>query len=815
MSKSEVIDLEAKYAIGDMKAHLEESEQRRPAPEYSQRHITTLKAVSLWTAEEIVNHKAHNRLLQRDYSSLDPDRTIEMAVLTKEDWLTDWVCPNIDPALKLNIAADLVVGYQIPADDLNTVTQNIYRVIKEKMNSELQVLQSKINDVVSRSGDEIKAKAIINMKKKYPEVNVDNINLADENNPNAKILSAFIQVETQRKRKEVQHEYLRAFLQPMYADLAKQLNLVKKPTYATGQNNDFSFLGAAGSGKSTVASQILPENVKLECVVLATDDYRGVVMQDNPETVDTDQVFIKTQDTAYCIKELVQQRLESNPQQRPNIVLDCVTLEGWHRTMLANNASTISVVACLDDISLVPSRAYLRAVDDKSGPADKGRQVNTTSLLSGHRDASDRILASIPKGVKTSLFDTNVPRGAEPKVFAQVDLTGDKKEIEVFNLTKLSNFVCKAKVNVNASFPDELYRDFTKGEYSFTFDKHHQAEQVLMMVRSKPNPNNPAWGKPAYDMKLTQDGETYAKIVERDGVLALEILNPLLFRRKWLENSTDTGVLKSLVIQIHAGSLANARDNILKEGSVNQAATVALSALDNGPAESRVLQYNKPLENVPPYDLQVMSVDKEPTLQSLYQQFSGVDKNNRVKRITVIPLLIKDENNKMWIYGRSSDGNPQLNQIKNSHLYSDVVFPKDMNVPSVVRASNANQAIYNDLNNTHFHYYNYRVLRDDERNRRVHEYERYSAEYIRQYEKAVGLEKPVKPDTQERRASSVVFTGTQIPAIKRDSLKEISQVKPEATASKLDSSADSKLSGDSSKSDKAPVISKDTTKHKR
>lgn len=798
-AESDFVDLEAKHAIGDITRLLDESEQRKPAPEFSQRHITTLKAVSQWTAQEIANHKSHNRLLQPDYSSIHPDRIIELAVATKEDWLTDWLCPNTNPALKLNIAADLVVGYQVTPDDLNELTQNIYTWVQLNKSKELVVLASKINDVVYEAGSEIKSKAIANMKRKHPNVDVDKIVLSNESDENAKILAAFLHVEEERKRKEIQHKMLGEFLQTIQPEIAEHFRLIKKPTYAAGQNNDFSFLGAAGSGKSTIAGMMLAADVKKQCVVLATDDYRGVVMQDAPERVATDQVFIKTQDTAYCIKELVQQRLESNPNERPNVVLDCMTLEGWHRKMLANNASTNSVVACLDDISLVPSRAYMRALDDKSGPADKGRQVNTTSLLSGHRDASERILGSIPTGVITSLFDTNVPKGTDPKVFAQVDLSGNKREIEVFNLTKLSNFVCKAKVNVNASFPEELYRDFTKGEYSFTFDGHHQADQVLMMVRSKPNAN-PAWSKPAYDMKLTQDGETYAKIVEKDGRLALDIVNPLLFRQKWHENSPDSNVLKSLVIQIRAGSLVNARQFIDEMGSEEQAAITALTALDTAPEDNRVLQYRLRSDTIPPYNLHMMTTKEQPTLASLLARFGGLDSNNKIKEITVIPLLIKDNNNQIWVYGRSSDGRPKLSQIEQTDLYKGLAFPDANTEPALLAASKQHQAIYKDLDNHKFHYYNYRVLQKDERYRREREYERYTAEYNRQLKKIAEPVPQEKSKNDEKRKSPIIVRApatNKLPEVQQDVLKEISKIKP--TKNEVASTPDESMKADAGK----------------
>lgn len=760
----EEIDLESKHALGDIKSILEESEYRKPEPEYNQRHITTLKPVSAWTAEEIINHKAHNRILQDDYSALNADEIIELAVLTKEDWLTDWVCPQIEPGCKLNIAADLVVKYKVSAEDLNSKTHEIFDKIKTIMPDALPKIEANVNEQLILEQEKIRSNAIANMKKKYPNIDENNIN------PKDKKFMAFIAVETERRRKEIQHEMTGKFLEPLYKQFEAELELNAKPIYAKGQNNDFAFLGAAGSGKSTIAKQFLTEEDKLNSVVLATDDYRGVVLHDHHEKIQTDQVFIRTQDTAYCIKELVQARLQSNPQQqRPNIILDCVTLEWWHKNLLQGNQSTTSALACLDDISLVPGRAYLRAIDDKSGPADKGRQVNTTSLLEGHKGASERVLSSLPNGVKSTLFNTNIPFGSKPSVFATVDLTDGKREIEVTNLSKLSNFLCKSNVNIKAEFPEQLYYHQEESQLIFKFDRHHQAEQVLNMVKSKPNAN-PNWAKQPYDMLLSSHGVPYATIHEiSPGNLGLEILNMDLFRKKWHSHGQEGDVLKSLVMQIHWGSLANVREKISELGSEAQAARVAIAAV--GPD---VLQFAKQTQQIPPYAINVMITNEAPTLQSLREKFGGMDAQGQVKQqITVIPLIIKDSNDRIWMYGRKANGAPHLTELINKEVTGKIYFPKSSGEITTIKPNLSHQPLYNYLADTKSHYYNYKVLQEDERNRRVTEVVRRDKEYMRQH---MLFDKSRKSQNDSAKVTRPVHTSAILPIVETDVLADISKI---------------------------------------
>ena len=63
--------------------------------------------------------------------------------------------------------------------------------------------------------------------------------------------------------------------------VASKLSLQPKVFYPLGKNEDFVFLGAAGSGKSTIAKQLLPHTNKSNYIVISTDNYRAVTMQVN------------------------------------------------------------------------------------------------------------------------------------------------------------------------------------------------------------------------------------------------------------------------------------------------------------------------------------------------------------------------------------------------------------------------------------------------------------------------------------------------------------------------------------------------------
>ncbi len=536
-----------------MKRREEILKQKNVPIEYNQRNIVSLKAVTSWNAAEMTVQKKYNRILHSGYSDLSANEIIELALSTKEEWLTDFVCPKVEHACKLNIAADLISQFKVSSEELNGKVQQIYNDITSKNKTFLGQIAAKINSEIN--SDATKARILANaresMNNQYPAVE------------DGALLQSFIVVEEQKHKKKLTNTILKQQLSMFYKDIAIQHGLTHKKKYPKGQNVDYSILGAAGSGKSTISQKLLKGD-KTDYVVLATDDYRSVYLDETTEREETVQVFTRTQDTAFSIKELVQERLSESSESRPNVILDCVSLEGWHRKLLENNKHTISIVACLNDVTVVPLRAYYRAIDENSSPADKGRHVNTSALLKGHADSSARLLTSIPKDIQTHLYDTNVPKGSVSPIMATIDTENGKHQVKVFELEKLSTFLVKANLNHEATKKCDLYYREDVTDYRCTFDTQYKAEQILNLSSS-----NKPFKLESYEVILySKLKHPYAKIIaDKDNKIHLKVLdhqtmNEILFKH----DKGESRILKNILMQIHFGSLKKVREEIKRVG---------------------------------------------------------------------------------------------------------------------------------------------------------------------------------------------------------------------------------------------------------
>lgn len=541
-------------------------EGAKQSPEFQQRHVATLIPASKWNSEYIHLQKKHNRLLQPGYSELSADKIIHLTQITAQDWITDFLCPNPDVALRQNIAADIITQYQVPPEKLNQVVQQVAQKILYLYPDYVREMLSTIEHSLNELSDTIQRNAHYDMKIQYP-----NLSLDDPSYQN--ILNQFILLNTQRERKKITHEYIGKSLETLLPHLMSHLNIHKKTTYPHGDNDDYCILGAAGSGKSTITKDLIQD--PLQYVKLSTDDYRGVVLTNEPESHDTDQIFIRTQDSAYCIKDLVRNKLQSQMPSRPNLIVDSVSLESWQKILLEDNHSTHSAVACLDDVSIVPSRAYLRALNPTSGPADKGRQVNTTTLLEGHAIASAFLLTSIPYGVKTNLYHTNVERTQAPPIMAAINTTENKHDIEIHDLRSFSKFLGKANVNTEAMRKMDLYYQPEENEYAYKMDSQYRAEQILKLMSATTGPDDLN-----YDLILMNNNKPYCKITNQNDEIKLDVVDAdmLLDVLNSKHPSSEGWMLQSMLIQLHCGSMQAARSTI-KEHGRNQVLEQASQAL--------------------------------------------------------------------------------------------------------------------------------------------------------------------------------------------------------------------------------------------
>ncbi|CEK11547.1 hypothetical protein [Legionella hackeliae] len=437
---------------------------------YHMRHVLTLKDFNSWSDHERKLQLEHNRILQPGFMIDDVQVQLMHAKIAKAEWLTDVLVPRITTAFLLNIAARLITDYRIDVEEVNKFSQQLYNDIWGGQYAceftDIEVEISQALNRLSESGHYRRCveNAKIRMTKIYPY-------LEEGSHDYQHCYTSCLEIEKNKVRKALTNLAISKFLDKYLDTHAKFYKLEKKPVYSIAENRDFVFLGAAASGKSTISSQYVNSEAKKDYVSLATDDYRSICLPytETFESQKNDQIFIRTQDTAFLISELVEERLKSQSSTRPNVIVDGVTYKPFHQELVGKNNNSLIVCACLDDISQVVKRSYERAKQDDASSADKGRYVNTTSLINMHKTASLNLLKLCAPNSTIALYDTNIPRGTKPPLIATVDTHNERKIIisnEKGALTRLASFFNKSRVNVNAKSDDSLFfKKLKKAEF--------------------------------------------------------------------------------------------------------------------------------------------------------------------------------------------------------------------------------------------------------------------------------------------------------------------------------------------------------------
>jgi len=541
-------------------------------PSYRQRDVLSLKRLSSWPQNEIRIQLNENRALQPGFMVRDPEVVIQDSIICKVDWLTDVLCPSVKAALTLNIAKELIVKYKINEDDIGQVTQQVYQTLVNNDPKCLTDLGLEVKKLMKNKKikKKIEKLALENLKRTYPDLK--------HKNKREHLMQAFIRIQTDIEQRSITHSLVCAYIVTNLPKYKAELRLSEKKTLSKGRNNDYTFLGAAGSGKSTVIRQFITEEERSNKVALSTDVYRGVFVPGTEayELRETKQGFIKTQDTAYLIKDLVQAEL-MGLTSRPDLLIDCVTLEGWHKQLLQGNQQTYSAVAALDDVSLVPERAYKRALSPTSGPADRGRHVHTSALLEGHSKASTYLLSSIPSGVETEILDTNASSQNKLKKIAKISTKIGDEIVSIYDIKKFSSFLGKANINPEATRKGELYYNHKAKTHRFTYSDAYKAEQILKVAIS-----NNIKNKPSFTLLLHgSDMVPYAKIKEHAGKLVLEVVDETLFSQAL--KSEGGKFLVEIVKQIVYEGLEESRKEtfILGEAAAGEKAIQRIKAMQN------------------------------------------------------------------------------------------------------------------------------------------------------------------------------------------------------------------------------------------
>ncbi|WP_454784240.1 zeta toxin family protein [Legionella sp. WA2024007413] len=514
---------------------------------FNMRHILTLKDFNRWSPRERVLQETYNRILQPHFMEGDIQEQLSHANIAHEEWLTDVLVPRMQTALMLHLAARLITDYRVDTEEVNSFAQKLFHDIMDAdLSYSLLIDWSSIPDSLNEK--EVHQNCINKAQKRiqqlHPTLSTDSIEYESK-------FASFLIMEKNKVQKKLVNKTMSMFLDKNLDPFAQKYKLEKKSVYSLSDNRDFVFLGPAASGKSTISNLYITKENRKDYVSLATDDYRGIFLPftEDFEKQETEQAFIRTQDSAYLISELVEERILAQKDKRPNVIIDGVTYKSSQKALVEKNNNSVVVCACLDDVSQVVKRSYDRAKQEESGSADKGRYVNTTSLLHMHKTASLNLVMCCTPNSTIAFYNTNVPRGVTPPLIATVDTHGEKTltiHHDQGSLMYLASFFNKARVNVRAKNDQHLFLDRLK-QPEFQIDS-------LFAVMD-------------HGFKIVLQGENKLPclVVKKEpmGQIRMEILDPEQLKHKIEENKTEKTLLQMLILYGQLGTLKTVQKECL------------------------------------------------------------------------------------------------------------------------------------------------------------------------------------------------------------------------------------------------------------
>ncbi|OGV28003.1 MAG: hypothetical protein A3F18_04940 [Legionellales bacterium RIFCSPHIGHO2_12_FULL_37_14] len=529
------------------------------------REVLPLKASNELDDTEAEICKENDRILQKGFLATEGElldlvretfkgaATVDKATGQKKPykaWVTDYAAPTPEAALMMNIAAELIVKYKVSTDDVQEKASEIYR----KLCMEAPSFTTKVSQEVASSLE--KETQYIEEKAKQELIRL---------NLSPTVLPNLIKLERLKRAKAITNDLVAKYVEDKFAE-NKNFDLETKAFYPNGQNKDISLLGAAGSGKSYTLRTFAKEVDPKDYVVLSTDAYRGIYQPESPEfsqqssrhssSNSSEQGFVKTQNSAYLIKELVTDRVKKLAV-RPDVIIDCVTLEPAYNDILRQSAAnTLSMVACMPEVRKVPANVYNRAVTATSAE-DAGRHVNTTALLQGHKSASEaRFFDALPfsqEGITTKFINTNTVNNGKPKVFAEAKCTNSLVTLTISDIRVAGDFFAKSNINEEAKQRQELYmRRKDKNQvktHLFRYDLYYKARSILINLEYKGE--NPPKGKEK-NIVLTDptSGKQYFKITKIKDKNQEKFLYEIIDEKLFTQHLAKDPVLKEMYSQI-------------------------------------------------------------------------------------------------------------------------------------------------------------------------------------------------------------------------------------------------------------------------
>jgi adenylate kinase family enzyme len=502
---------------------------------YNKRDILNIDGkVSTWTAEDIKKELEHNRLLQQGFATRSPLEIIADVQCAQHlwPWLIDFVCPKLEHAVRINIAARVITSYTVVPHDLAEVTEQIYQTLDmaffEQARKQIDALMAPLRAKTENEWlDFYQSQKDKDGRPKFSDLEKGN-----------KLLAAMIRIRLDQAEHQISNNLLTVELKAHCA----RLKFIISPKPLMIDPTTYMVLGAPGSGKSNLlANKQLNE---CDVIIVSVDNYRAIQFKGIDSHLSNEQVFIKTQDTAYWIKERVTDILINEimtSASRPHLIIDGMSIYPWMQEII-DSSKTEVLVACVGVAKEIPFRVWKRAEDPKARIGDKNRHINTSLLLQIHSYGSD-ILANVPKHNNIVLYNTHTPDHVPIRI-ATLNTVNNTMVID--DLKQTAQFLGKRKLNAAATSPSELFTHTQFKTDRFQFTARHQASCILSLL--KPHPSSKVRDSLS-TLSLKKKEQEYARIEKDERGQLRWVVSDLTILQEQLNDKNDKTLILELLVQ--------------------------------------------------------------------------------------------------------------------------------------------------------------------------------------------------------------------------------------------------------------------------
>lgn len=377
-------------------------------------------------------HQARNWVFQSDFlwqglGCDDALSLLQLLKLTHRDKMSDYVCPNLKNAMRIELAALGFVEYQIGKKSLcKYIDQALTSQAGESLYNKLhEGLLESLPQFLKTERHAMRQWAVAEMRRNYPNGQYP------ARMTEGDVLDSYFIL---RKLKLAKRHLFETLSQNITCDWISKIALMpldRKPTLKLSDNYDRCILGLKPNGQSAMIRELLErESTTLDSYILISLDHFGAIPFGRvPERAGGDSV--ECGDTALLIKDRVNARLNQLNKNglRPNLIVDANAIDKeWYKTFFCDqSAVTLKkrtkgkmdiLVGCTHNFRETVSRVH-----EASGVAD----ITSEEIASIYAQALclNRFINRLPQGYEIQLIDGDVD-GVTP--FAQINTSAQYEQ---------------------------------------------------------------------------------------------------------------------------------------------------------------------------------------------------------------------------------------------------------------------------------------------------------------------------------------------------------------------------------------------------